>query len=137
VPCGRVGWSRLEPAVFGMGQPRPLLTEATLQPLTVSAWAPAYSAHVHYSCRISLLYRHSNPTYLWSFTFVVCTDHLCNDHVWSKTELYTCDSWHCWTLKILRCFMGQNLEWERETKLWNNQSSCSKIWTAEFLFLYE
>ncbi|KAK4832711.1 hypothetical protein QYF61_025172 [Mycteria americana] len=27
-----VGWSRLEPAVSGMGQPRPLLTEAALQP---------------------------------------------------------------------------------------------------------
>ena len=25
-------WSWLEPAVSGMGQPRPLLTEATLQP---------------------------------------------------------------------------------------------------------
>lgn len=28
-----VGWSRLEPAVSGSGQPQPLLTEAALQPL--------------------------------------------------------------------------------------------------------
>jgi len=34
------GWRQLELAVSGMGQPRPLLTEATPQP-PASAWAPA------------------------------------------------------------------------------------------------
>ena len=40
-----VGQSLLEPAVSGSGQPRPLLTEAALQP-PARAWAPLHSVHL-------------------------------------------------------------------------------------------
>lgn len=96
--------------------------------------APAHSKHIDYSCWTSLLYRHSNPKYLWTSTcimhvyykyhsiyyytyvhfimYVHKAGHLYNEYVRSKTELCPCDryGWHCWLFQVLRYFMDHILE---------------------------
>lgn len=51
-----IHWNRLELAVSGTGQPRPLLTEAALQFPTASAWAPTSGTSQKNFLYLSLTY---------------------------------------------------------------------------------